>query len=131
MASHSGALMASNAGLSAGLMNSKESAMLFEFQGGRDGRSARAFGCGRGLLHAQVADRRRAFAARLLDVIDLARDHAFFGAILERGFLGNFAFLERLDTGLIEGAPAEGVTGFDDFVDRKSTRLNSSNVSES
>ena len=58
----------------------------------------------------------RGFAARLLDVVDAARDRPALGAVEQGGFLGDLALLVGFEGGEVEGAPAERLAGLDDFV---------------
>ena len=67
-------------------------------------------------LHAQRVHVGGGFAARLLDVVNAARDRAAFGAVEQGGFLGDHALLVGLEGGEVEGAPAERLAGLDDFV---------------
>ena len=65
----------------------------------------------------KVGQSSRHLAAFLLDIVKAARDRSAFSAIQQGRFLGNQSLFERIETGLIKGAPAEGVARFNDLVE--------------
>src|ERR1019366_608343 len=84
---------------------------LFDFEDGRCGGACGSF-------HSQRTGGGTHFAARFFAVVNAARNDVALGAIKHGGFLGDGAFLVSLQTGIVEGAPAERVTRLDDFVKR-------------
>src|ERR1700733_10396052 len=114
----SGLVMATSAGRSFGPMKSNSSLISgFQFESGsRAGHAWFVSGSGIFAPHLQVGND-GGFAASFLDFVNVAGDDAAFGAVEEGAFLGDGALFVGFEAGLIEVAPAEGVAGFDDFVE--------------
>src|SRR5687768_2142121 len=106
-----------SAGLSVGARKSNSvDITLFQFE--RTGRTSGLFvpGSFRTGSHAQFGNVGRDLAAAFLERVDATRDDAALAGELERGFLVDDAASKRIEAGVVEGAPAEGLVRLDDLV---------------
>src|ERR1041385_7966067 len=116
VSSNSGRVSPMSAGLSLAVRKSNSTDITLLQLESRAGRGFVGL-VGQAGVHAEIDDGAGGFAALFFDEVDAAGDGAAFAAIEHGGFLGDDAFPVNFEGGMIEGAPAEGVTGLDDFVE--------------